>query len=88
MFCVVPVTNEYILGHTLNWKNITSMYPDKPGMYRYLLDKTKFLAMYSYRIRTEDLTHTKRQIIPLRYEREHIGDIDGSYKVYIHCAGH
>ena len=46
------------------------------------------MTVHDSRIRTVDLTHTKQQIIPQRYKREHIGDIDGSYRVYIHCVGY
>ena len=69
MFCVVPVTNEYILGHTLNWNNITSMYQDEPSMYWYIRDKTKCMALHDAQNWTEDLMHTKQHIIPLHCER-------------------
>jgi hypothetical protein len=64
------------------------MYQDKPSVYRYIRDKTKFMSLQNVQTRTKDLLHTERHIIPLRYEREHIGDICGSYKVYICCVGH
>ena len=88
MFCVVPVTNKYILGHTLNWNNSTSMYQDEPSMYRYIRYKTKCMALHYAQDWTEDLVHNKQHIIPLRYQREHMGGIDGLNKVYIHCVGH
>ena len=53
------------------------MYRDKPSMYRYIRDKTKFVALHDAQNWTKDLMHTKQHILPLRYEREHIGDIDG-----------
>ena len=74
----------------MNWNNITSMYQDEPSMYRYIRDKTKFVAVHDSDAQnwTKDLMHTKQHILPLHYEREHIGDIDGSCKVYMHCVGH
>ena len=56
-------------------------------MNQYIRDKTKFMAMHNAQIRTKDLIHTERSIIPLRYERKHIGDMAGSYKVFIHWVG-
>ena len=83
MYCVGRVANKYILNHTLNWNNITGMYQDKPSMYQYIRDKTtKFMAVHE----AQNWTDYQQYIIPLHYEREQIGDIDGLYKAYIHCV--
>ncbi len=39
-------------------------------------------------IRTKDLMHTILHDIPLRYQREIIGDMNGQYGVYSHWARH
>ena len=53
----------------------------------YTRKKANCMQVQNVRIRTDDLVHSKRHIIPLRYKRAHLGDIFCSYKILIHSAG-
>ena len=54
--------------------------PACPGIYT---KKAKFMRVHNVGIRTDDLVHSKRHIIPLHYERAHLSDIGCSYKILI-----
>jgi hypothetical protein len=47
------------------------------GMYQYVREKNKIEAVHDDAIRTKDLMHTILRDIPLRYQREIIGDVNG-----------
>ena len=54
---VVYVTAEYILVHTLTWKNFTGIHQVKLCTYRYILKKGKHVLISTAGCRTEDLLH-------------------------------
>ena len=60
----------------------TAVYmPVYPGIYA---KKANCMQVQNVRIRTDDLVHSKRHIIPLCYKRAPLGDICCSYKILIH----
>jgi hypothetical protein len=55
----------------------TSMYEDKPGTYWYIPVCSKMEDVHDDEIRTKDLMHTILLDIPLCYQSEVIGDMNG-----------
>ena len=60
----------------------TAVYmPVCPGIYA---KKINCMQVQNCEIRTDDLVHSKRHIIPLCYKRAPLGDISCLYKILIH----